>query len=500
MEATKAAAGPGKRFAGIQIPADLKWSNFFNLYAASLFIACLMVVPAIIQPLFLKEVIKIPSDQAGTINSGLQNMSQVAWLLFVGLIGVLSDKVGRRILAILGFLICAIFFILFGHAKDISLAMGITSVGGHVFITYVIRLIIGIGIILCFPQTITLVADYTSPSDRGKAMAWHGAMMGLASIIVFGVLARIAGKMGLMSLFYLSGAAGFLGLIVSRQGLVDRMPREKPKKLGVREIYREVSKSLALKAGYILTFVVRADIIVKSVFLFVWLVYMAKKQGVSPMTATAMGGRVMLVGAIVTLVAYWGIGILLDRWGRVQVMIAGCLATGAGFCLIAATQNPFSLTIYFYVCLISVGFSAATLGATTLAMDVSPKPLVGSILGGLNSMQPIGVLFFLQISGYLYDKVGYWTPWALKGGADLILCIWLMMIKGRIETEVGEAVPIHSLTFTMEWEDAAKNMLEKVPAPFRIAAVSGTEEYAGKNSHAKVTAAVMEAYRKELGM
>jgi hypothetical protein len=30
--------------------------------------------------------------------------------------------------------------------------------------------------------------------------------------------------------------------------------------------------------------------------------------------------------------------------------------------------------------------------------------------------------------------------------------------------------------------------------------VSGTEEYARNNSHEKVTAAVMEAYRKELGM
>jgi hypothetical protein len=121
-------------------------------------------------------------------------------------------------------------------------------------------------------------------------------------------------------------------------------------------------------------------------------------------------------------------------------------------------------------------------------------------MGGLNTMQPIGVLFFLQLGGYLFDKVGPWTPWALKGGADLILGIWLLMIMGRIKTEVEEAAPVRSLTFTMEWEDEAKDRLEKVPAPFRESAVSGTEEYARKNSHEKVTAAVMEAYRKELGM
>jgi MFS family permease len=500
MEGKQAAAGSGKRFFGIPIPADLKWSHFFSLYAASFFIACLMVIPAIVQPLLLKQVIKIPSDLAGTINSGLQNMSQIATLLFVGLIGILSDKVGRRILAVLGFLICGVFFILFGHSKDISLALGITSVGGQVFIAYIIRFIIGIGIILSFPQTFTILGDYTAPSDRGKAMAWHGAMMALGSIIVFGVLARFAGKMGLMSLFYMAGALGFFGLIISRLGLVDRLPEQKAKKLGVKEIYREVSKSITLKASYVVTGVVRADIIVKSVFLFVWLLEMAKLQGVTPMRAMAMGGKVMLVGAIVTLIAYPFIGILLDRWGRVPVTVGGTFTTGAAFCLIAATQNPFSPVLYLYICMISIGFSAASLGATTMAIDVSPRPLLGSIMGGLNTMQPIGVLFFLQLGGYLFDKVGYWTPWALKGGATLILGIWLLMIMGRIKTEVEEAAPIRSLTFTMAWEDEAKDRLEKVPAPFREAAVSGTEEYARKNSHEKVTAAVMEAYRKELGM
>ena len=45
-----------------------------------------------------------------------------------------------------------------------------------------------------------------------------------------------------------------------------------------------------------------------------------------------------------------------------------------------------------------------------------------------------------------------------------------------------------------------KMMLEKVPAPFREAAVSGTEAYATEHSHEKVTAEVMTNYRKELGM
>ena len=110
-----------KRFAGIQIPPDLKWSNFFNMYLATFFMSCLMILPAVLQPAFLKEIINIPEEQAGSLNAGLQSMSYVATLLFVGLVGILSDKVGRRILAITGFVACGVFYIMFGWAKDISL-------------------------------------------------------------------------------------------------------------------------------------------------------------------------------------------------------------------------------------------------------------------------------------------------------------------------------------------------------------------------------------------
>lgn len=39
MEERQEASSSGKRFAGIQIPADLKRSHFFNLYVASFFVA-----------------------------------------------------------------------------------------------------------------------------------------------------------------------------------------------------------------------------------------------------------------------------------------------------------------------------------------------------------------------------------------------------------------------------------------------------------------------------
>jgi len=58
------------------------------------------------------------------------------------------------------------------------------------------RFIVGIGLILGYPQFITMVADYTHEKDRGKGMAANGMAMGFASILVFGIFGAIVKKMG----------------------------------------------------------------------------------------------------------------------------------------------------------------------------------------------------------------------------------------------------------------------------------------------------------------
>jgi light-independent protochlorophyllide reductase B subunit len=68
-----------------------------------------------------------------------------------------------------------------------------------------------------------------------------------------------------------------------------------------------------------------------------------------------------------------------------------------------------------------------------------------------------------------------------------------------MEDEIEQPEPQTELVFQMEWDQAARDMLDMVPAEFRPQAVSGTEEYARKHNHSLVSPEVVEAYRKELG-
>ena len=146
----------------------------------------------------------------------------------------------------------------------------------------------------------------------------------------------------------------------------------------------------------------------------------------------------MLAMTLTTFISFPVVGILLDRIGRVPILTAALITGGTGFCLMALTANPFSPFMYVNAGLIGIGFAGAVTGANTLASDASPKPILGSIMGGLNTMQPIGVLFFLQVGGYLFDKVGYWGPFALKGIADVICGLWILSVRKRIIEEKNE--------------------------------------------------------------
>lgn len=425
-------AGSAKKFVGIDVPEDLTRTNFFNLYFSSWIMACLMALPAVIQPAFLKEIIGIPANMAGSLNAGLQNMGQLSTLFLIGLVGIASDKYGRKVLVVWGFILCFIFYIIFGNSMLIARVLGMESVAGRLVCAYVIRFMIGIGIVMSHPQFVTLVADYTFVQSRGKAMALHAVMMSLGTLCVYGIFTRFATQVGILGLFYTGGLFGLLGFVVAQAGLVDRLPPDKKRKNRLKEAYQAVSKSFPLKVSYIAGFITRSDIAVPSTILMVWMVNVADKFGYTPVQATARGGIILMVGSLFSLISFSAVGILLDRIGRVPVLIVTLFIAGIAYFLIASTENPFSDPMFLYVCLLGFGKNGAIVAANTLASDAAPKPVLGSVLGGQNTLGTLGILLFMQLSGYLFDNFSCQSPFFVKGAVDLLCGVWIFTVRGRI--------------------------------------------------------------------
>jgi MFS family permease len=356
---------PIKKFAGLEVPPDLTRTNFFFLYLCALVSGMTLVIPTLIQPAFLQETIKVPDEIFGITNSFMQNISQIATLIFVGVIGVLSDRAGRKILACVGFAMIVVFYFLLGKSVEIAAVLNLpeglastvcaylsfaptraadfTAFAPELLVAYGLRFILGLGMILCYPQFITMVADYTYEKDRGKGMAMNGIMMGLSSILVFAIVAPIAKKIGINPVFGLASAVGVVGLLCTWLFLKDRMPeKKKEEKKSLKEILSIVRKSTALKTSYLCTLIGRADIGIMTSFLVIWFVYEGQNMGMTPAEATQKGAVPVIIMGLFTLVAFPVVGVLLDKWGRTQTLITSFLAGGTGVLLIAVSPSPFS--------------------------------------------------------------------------------------------------------------------------------------------------------------
>ena len=82
-ENNQASTPSAPKFGGMEVPPELKKMNFFFLFFGTFIMGMFMSVPAIIQPVFLSDVIKIDQAFSGSINGLLQNMSQIATLIYL---------------------------------------------------------------------------------------------------------------------------------------------------------------------------------------------------------------------------------------------------------------------------------------------------------------------------------------------------------------------------------------------------------------------------------
>jgi MFS family permease len=322
--------------------------------------------------------------------------------------------------------VCALLSFAPGRASDFSgFAPGLLTV-------YCLRLGLGVGFVMAFQQLVTMAADYSIEEDRGRAMAMNGMMIGTASAVVFGLVAPFVKSQGVEAAFYLAavlaGAGVLCGLLFIRERVQDRrsaVPR-------LRDIIPVVRSSPLLQAGYLCALVTRADVVVASTFITTWGVMLSAEHGLSSEQATARIALPMVVFTVVSLLAFPLVGILLDRWGRLPTIIASLLVGGIGMLLLALCSGPFSGSVFAAMVMVALGMPGAIAGSNALTADAAPPGMVGSIMGGMTTMQPIGIIFFLVVGGYVFDAFGPGWAFGMKGVATLILGLGLFLMRHRI--------------------------------------------------------------------
>ena len=72
------------------------------------------------QAYILNEILKIPQDEQGTLTGNLQVWAEVIQIALIPVAGVLSDRIGRRPVAVAGLVFLGIGYAFFPFASNVS--------------------------------------------------------------------------------------------------------------------------------------------------------------------------------------------------------------------------------------------------------------------------------------------------------------------------------------------------------------------------------------------
>lgn len=350
-------------------------------------------------PLFLTSVLHAPVSAVGLIEGVAESTASILRIFS----GRFSDRLGdRKWLTVAGY----------GLSTLSKPLLSISTVWHQVFaVRFADRLGKGIR---SAPRD-ALIADVTPPEKRGVAFGFHSAMdttgAVLGPLIAFWALKSLG--MSYRHIFLLAAIPGAIGVLVLIIFVKEKKkPADRPK---------AALPSLRL-GSFSCHF--RMFLLVTAVFSIgnssdAFLILKAKQDGVSTANILLV---VVLFNSIQALLATPA-GIVSDRLGRSNVILAGFLIFAAVYAGFGLATRPVHIVVLFAFYGI---YSALTYGVQkAFASDLIPAGLRGAGLGAFSMVTGMALLPASLIAGVLWDRVNPSAPFFYGAAMALIAAVIL---------------------------------------------------------------------------
>ncbi len=414
-------------------PAPIQTHQRNALYLLSALCMVFMTLVVAIQPLFLRNVLNISFATAGAINANVQVVTEILDLFVFVYLGYLSDRLGRVKIISAGFLVAAVG----GLIAPLSPWIG--GAAGALAVYYVARVVMSLGTGAVWPQLSALAGDFSDDANRARLMSNTAFMMAFGVTLVFAVLMQIPRHAGITATMLLTAAIALAAAWLARTFLVDVAPRTSERSIPWRRIWELVRTEPRLRLAFASSLFARSDMVFVGLFLMLWFIYFADLVKVDQARAAANAGLLIgLMGGVVMLsIPLWRM--FIERFGRIQAIALGMTLSAVGFMTLGLVVNPFSWFIVLPVLLFSAGQAGCFIAPQILTVDHAPRELLGSVLGVFNVLGGLGIIFFVQIGGFLFDYVGPPAPFVFTGVGNLIItlyAVWILKAEGRRREEV----------------------------------------------------------------
>jgi MFS family permease len=416
-------------FLGISLAGGVQPRHMLAYLVVAFFSSGYAGALAVMQPGVLHLMGISYGDQA-TVTGALSAMQEVVLIATMGLVGVWADRVGRPVVYVTGLLLTSLGFTLYPHATSISELV-------------IYRLIVAFGGAAMVGMMVTVVADYASNEDRGKANGLQGLVATFGAFIppALGVLPAVFVGQGYTELgaqqvtFAVGGSLGVFAAGVAWFGLCHSTGRTDP---GHKEpVWTMLREGLAavrdpgVARSYGAAFISRGDLAVTGAFMGLWLVQWGTGQlGMQPSEAMASLAvpRVLttVTGALVGAIA---MGYLSDRMTRVTAVSVAAGLAAAVYMAIFFVEDPTATWVFFLLGLMGVAEISAFVSSQALVGQQAPANRRGAVIGFFGVSGAIGILVGTAGGGWLYRSVGPSAPFVLFGLLNLLVFLWSLRVR-----------------------------------------------------------------------
>jgi MFS family permease len=362
-------------------------SNFYALLGTAFFSIGLLTLVGNLRPYLFNSMLAIPDDIQGRVSASMDVVSEIPALLLSGLIGAASDRLGRRVIYGMGFLILAIGYGLFPFARfdwTVGICFFLNGLG--------VASLVGLASQL--PKF--FLAQGMTPMEAGRAAYWAVAALCLIPMVIVlrGLPRRAPGQ------------------------LEEREPLLATLRVGIA-----AARDLRVRLAYASATVSRASLSIISAFFFLWMVHAGKEQGMTPAEAMQRSGGIFVVIQITATL--WAVTVIafIDRIDRTLFMAVASALACFGYVWFGLQDDPFRPAMYVAAVFLGVGEMSGILASQALVGQVAPERGRGAVIGVFTLCGSVGIFLAAIVGGTLFDVWRPSAPYILTGCMSGLLCL-----------------------------------------------------------------------------
>jgi MFS family permease len=410
-----------------ELVPGVKRAHFNALLGASFFTIGLMTLVGNLQPYLFNAVLAVPIGEQGKLSGSLASFNEILFLVAASFIGAASDKVGRRPIYALGFVIMTTAYVLYPLATEASQL-------------FLFRGIFALGAACVSSMLAAIIADYAMESSRGRlvGICFFLNGIGVATLVVFGGrLPKIIEAMGAEPVmaarcaYWTVAALCFLPFLIVAFGLQAGAPARIEKKdplLTTLRIGLEAAREPRILLAYFSAMVSRGDLAVLSTFFLLWITTYGIGQGLSPAEAQAAGTK--FFGLAQIMATLWALVVIafIDKLDRTLALALAMVLASASYLIIGSIDDPLGSGMYIAAAFMGIGEMSAILASQSLIGQVAGDRGRGAIIGVFSMFGAAGILMASFVGGILFDAWKPSAPYLLVGAADGVLAVFALVV------------------------------------------------------------------------